>query len=86
MKYAEELAETCPECQALPGNWCVYVLWNAVSVSRTSQARVGQRTRRLHNGRFNAAWQTERRAKRAREVAMLQEFFNRFGQIFEERG
>lgn len=80
------LAETCPECHAAPGDWCVYILsapakpGYALPVYQLE--RVGQRTKRLHNGRFHAQWLTERLAYRALELARLREFFNRFGDIF----
>jgi hypothetical protein len=74
------LDEPCPECKVEPRIWCVHILWG----SGQNQSQVGEPTRRLHNGRFNAAWQTELRKKRAAEVAMLREFFQRFSAIFEE--
>jgi hypothetical protein len=88
VKYQEELAESCPECKVEPGTWCVYILSSVATPGYSHPSyqleRAGKPTKRLHNGRFNAAWQTRRRKKRAAEIAMLQEFFQRFGLIFEE--
>lgn len=76
--YEAELKEFCTECGAPPGVWCVYIM----TKQAFQNTRVGKPTKRLHNGRFYAAWATERKAKRAKDFAMLREFFARFGELF----
>ena len=47
-------------------------------------ARVGTRTIKLHNERFNMAWRLSRASEKALQSRMLREFWQRFGGLFDQ--
>lgn len=82
----------CPVCAAMVGYGCTYVIWgqpspyNRSPIVKRMIARAGLPTTRPHSARESAAWRVSKIREYHRQVLMLQEFCQRFGDLFAKEG